>query len=81
MEHGLSAKAINERLAAGSVHTYLRDWIYGGIDGAVTIFAVVSGVAGAQLSIVSHAKGFVEVVRCAKRATPSAEKASRSHGD
>ena len=28
----------------------MRDWIYGGIDGAVTTFAVVSGVAGAELS-------------------------------
>jgi hypothetical protein len=28
----------------------LRDWIYGGIDGAVTTLAVVTGVAGAQLS-------------------------------
>ncbi len=29
---------------------YLRDWVYGGIDGAVTTFAVVAGVAGASLS-------------------------------
>ncbi|HEY8187601.1 MAG TPA: VIT1/CCC1 transporter family protein [Pyrinomonadaceae bacterium] len=50
MEHEHSAEAIKERLAAGPAHNYLRDWIYGGIDGAVTTFAVVSGVAGAQLS-------------------------------
>ncbi len=31
-------------------HSYLRDFIYGAIDGAVTTFAVVSGVAGAGLS-------------------------------
>jgi VIT1/CCC1 family predicted Fe2+/Mn2+ transporter len=37
-------------LIAGPTHNYLRDWIYGGIDGSVTTFAVVSGVAGAQLS-------------------------------
>lgn len=28
---------------------YLKDYIYGAIDGAVTTFAVVSGVAGAKL--------------------------------
>ncbi|SRR6266542_568163 len=50
MEHEHSVEAIKERLAAGPAHNYLRDWIYGGIDGAVTTFAVVSGVAGAQLS-------------------------------
>ncbi len=32
-----------------SKHNYLRDWIYGGIDGVVTTFAVVSGVVGASL--------------------------------
>lgn len=42
--------AIRQRLAAGPVHSYLRDFIYGAIDGAVTTFAVVSGVAGADLS-------------------------------
>jgi VIT1/CCC1 family predicted Fe2+/Mn2+ transporter len=50
MEHEHSAEAIKKRLAEGPAHNYLRDWIYGGIDGAVTTFAVVSGVAGAQLS-------------------------------
>jgi len=50
MEHDHSAEAIRERLAHGPVHNYLRDWIYGGIDGAVTTFAVVSGVAGARLA-------------------------------
>lgn len=50
MEHEHSAEAIKERLARGPQHNYLRDWIYGGIDGSVTTFAVVSGVAGAKLS-------------------------------
>jgi VIT1/CCC1 family predicted Fe2+/Mn2+ transporter len=50
MEHEHSPEAIRERLAAGPRHSYLRDWIYGGIDGAVTTFAVVSGVVGAELS-------------------------------
>ena len=50
MEHEHSTEAIHERLIAGPTHNYLRDWIYGGIDGSVTTFAVVSGVAGAELS-------------------------------
>jgi len=50
MEHEHSAEAIEQRLALGPQHNYLRDWIYGGIDGSVTTFAVVSGVSGARLS-------------------------------
>src|SRR3972149_2151385 len=38
------------RRAAGPRHNYLRDWVYGGIDGAVTTVAVVAGVTGASLS-------------------------------
>ena len=50
MEHEHTAEAIHERLASGPRNNYLRDWIYGGIDGAITTFAIVSGVVGAQLS-------------------------------
>src|SRR5260370_42059723 len=50
MEHEHTIEAIDERLSAGPHHNYLRDWIYGGIDGSVTTFAVVTGVIGAQLS-------------------------------
>ncbi|HKO97615.1 MAG TPA: VIT1/CCC1 transporter family protein [Pyrinomonadaceae bacterium] len=50
MEHEHSPTAIEQRLARGPQHSYLRDWIYGGIDGSVTTFAVVSGVSGARLS-------------------------------
>lgn len=50
MEHEHSPDAIRRRLESGPAHNYLRDWIYGGIDGAVTTLAVVTGVAGAQLS-------------------------------
>jgi vacuolar iron transporter family protein len=50
LEHGHSPEAIRDRLSRGSRPSFLRDWIYGGIDGVVTTFAVVSGVAGARLS-------------------------------
>jgi len=50
MEHEHSPAAIRKRLEGGPKHNYLRDWIYGGIDGSVTTMAVVTGVAGAQLS-------------------------------
>jgi VIT1/CCC1 family predicted Fe2+/Mn2+ transporter len=50
IEHDHSAAAIAARLARGPRVSYLRDWIYGGIDGAVTTFAIVAGSVGASLS-------------------------------
>lgn len=50
LEHSHSERAIRERLARGPRGNYLRDWIYGGIDGAITTFAIVAGVVGADLS-------------------------------
>ncbi len=50
LEHSHTEQAIRDRLAQGSRSNYLRDWIYGGIDGTVTTFAIVSGVVGADLS-------------------------------
>ncbi len=50
MEHEHTDDAIRERLAADPRQSYLRDWVYGGIDGTVTTFAIVSGVVGAQLA-------------------------------
>lgn len=41
--------AIRFRLARGARLNYLRDWIYGSIDGGVTTFAVVAGVVAASL--------------------------------
>jgi vacuolar iron transporter family protein len=49
LEHGHSAEAIEQRLARDKVGNYLRDWIYGGIDGTITTFAIVAGVVGAEL--------------------------------
>ena len=49
-EHSHTREGIHARLAQGPRTNYLRDWIYGGIDGAVTTFAIVAGVAGAELS-------------------------------
>ena len=50
LEHSHTQQAIHDRLAQGYRSNYLRDWIYGGIDGAVTTFAIVAGVVGADLS-------------------------------
>lgn len=43
-------EAVRRRLGAPLRPSYLRDFIYGAIDGAVTTFAVVAGVEGAGLS-------------------------------
>ena len=50
MKHGHSREEIIERLKTPPRHSYLRDWVYGGMDGIITTFAVVSSVMGAQLS-------------------------------
>ena len=50
VEHGHTQAEIEARLDAPSVGGYLRDAVFGGIDGAVTTFAIVAGVAGADLS-------------------------------
>ena len=49
-DHGHSPQEIARRLSAGNQGAYLKDTIYGAIDGAVTTFAIVAGVAGAGLS-------------------------------
>jgi len=43
-------KAIQLRLQQGPSQSYLRDFIYGAIDGAITTFAIVAGVVGAKLA-------------------------------
>lgn len=52
LEHEHDEEAIAGRLGQSLRLGYLRDWVYGGIDGAVTTFAVVAGVMGAQLSTI-----------------------------
>jgi vacuolar iron transporter family protein len=42
-------EAIAARLEVGPGRSYLRDLVYGAIDGTVTTFAVVAGVRGASL--------------------------------
>jgi len=42
--------AVAVRMAADCAHGYLRDFVYGSIDGCVTTFAIISVVVGAQLS-------------------------------
>lgn len=41
---------VKQRLEDGAPQSYLKDMVYGGIDGTITTFAVVSGVVGAELA-------------------------------
>jgi vacuolar iron transporter family protein len=42
---------VKQRLEDGAPQSYLKDMVYGGIDGTITTFAVVSGVVGAELAV------------------------------
>ena len=48
LHHKHDPESIQKRLDA-SPKSLLRDFVYGGIDGAVTTFAIVAGVVGANL--------------------------------
>ena len=50
LEHSHAPEAIAERLSGRRQTSYLADFVYGGIDGAITTFAIVAGVMGASLS-------------------------------
>jgi VIT1/CCC1 family predicted Fe2+/Mn2+ transporter len=49
LEHAHTSEDIRRRLTRDARGNYLRDWIYGGIDGTITTFAIVAGVVGANL--------------------------------
>jgi VIT1/CCC1 family predicted Fe2+/Mn2+ transporter len=50
LEHGHTPSEIAQRLHHGPRVSYLRDLVYGGIDGTVTTYAIMAGVVGASLS-------------------------------
>jgi vacuolar iron transporter family protein len=50
LEHEHTAEAIAKRLKTTTDHGVLGDFVLGAVDGAITTFAIVSGVAGAGLS-------------------------------
>jgi len=50
LRHGHSKSDIAERIATRESGDFLRDIVFGGIDGTVTTFAIVSGVTGAGMS-------------------------------
>jgi VIT1/CCC1 family predicted Fe2+/Mn2+ transporter len=63
MQDEHSPENIAKRLSQPPPYSYLRDWVYGGIDGTVTTFAVVSGVAGSRLSaFIILVLGFVNLI-------------------
>lgn len=49
LEHSHSLNAIHDRIHSKNKNSYVSDWILGGIDGAVTTFAIVAGVVGAAM--------------------------------
>lgn len=49
-DHGHSPQEITARIGSPPGRGVLKDAVYGAIDGAVTTFAIVAGVAGAGLS-------------------------------
>ncbi|SFI29054.1 VIT1/CCC1 transporter family protein [Jannaschia pohangensis] len=50
-DHGHGPEEIAARLAGRQGPGHLRDAVYGAIDGAVTTFAIVAGVAGSGLPV------------------------------
>lgn len=50
LEHEHTPDAVANRLNEEPTQSYLRDFVYGAIDGCVTTFAIVSGAVGADFS-------------------------------
>lgn len=50
LQRSHTPEAISQRLGSGPRQRYLKDMIFGAIDGSITTFAIVSGVSGAGLS-------------------------------
>lgn len=48
-QHKHDTQTILNRLSSKANHSYLKDAVYGAIDGSVTTFAVIAGVVGAAL--------------------------------
>ena len=62
-DHGHTLGEIRQRIDAPPGRGQLRDLVYGGIDGSVTTFAIVAGVAGAGLPpLIIVALGFANVL-------------------
>lgn len=49
LEHEHTAEAIADRISAANDHGSLGDFVLGAVDGTITTFAIVAGVAGAGL--------------------------------
>ena len=63
LESEHTAEAVAYRLSNEPVQNFVRDFVYGAIDGCVTTFAVVAGAVGAELSsVVVVILGFCNLV-------------------
>ena len=51
LEHDHDPASIKQRISAPNQQSYLKDVVFGAIDGAVTTFAIVAGVVGANLPL------------------------------